>query len=61
MLKRIIGRNLITNCPVNIVEVSAAEEIFGPDEGSLHRKTVRTNLQEVKYIHVNLPMELIVK
>ena len=61
MLKRIIGGNLLTNCPVNIADVSAAEDILLPDEGSLRRKTVRTKTMEVNSIHVNLPMELIAK
>ena len=60
-LKRIIGRNLFTNCPVNISEVSAAEDIFGPDEGSLRGKTVSNKDQEVKSMHANLPMEIIAK
>ena len=43
------------------MDVSAAEDIFGPDEGSPHEKTVRTKPQEVKSMHGNLPMELIAK
>ena len=61
ILKQIIGRNLLTNCPVNIADFSAAEYIFGPDEGNLHGKTVRSKPQELKSIQVNLPMELIAK
>ena len=61
MLKRIIGRNLLTNCLVNIADVSAAEDIFGLDEGSLCRKTVRTKPQELNSMHVNLHMEHIAK
>ena len=30
-LKRIIGSNLLTYCPVNIADVSATEDIFGLD------------------------------
>ena len=52
---------MLTNCPVNIAEVSATYYILGPDEGSLSRKTVRTKPQEVKSMHANLPMELIAK
>ena len=40
-LKRIIGGNLLSNCQINIADVSAIEETFGPDEGSLRGKTVR--------------------
>ena len=60
-LKWIIGRNLLTNCPFNIADVSSVKEISGTEEGRLRRKTVRTEPQEVKSTHVNLPMELIVK
>ena len=60
-LNRIIGRNILTNCPVNIAYVSDTEEIFGKYEGILHGKKVITKPQEVKSIHVNLPMELITK
>ena len=60
-LKQIIGSNLITNYPVNIEDVSAAEKIFVPDKGKLNGKTVRTKPQDVMSIHINLPMELIAK
>ena len=60
-LKCIIGRNLINNCPVNLADISTAEDIIGPDEGRLRRKTFRTKPREVKSIHINLPMELIAK
>ena len=52
---------MCTNYPVNIADVSAAEEIFGLDEGILQIKTVRTNPPEVKSVHVNIPMELIAR
>ena len=58
-LKQIIGINLITNFPVNIEDVSAADDIFVLYEVSLCGKTVRTNPQEVNSIHVNLSMEII--
>ena len=60
-LKRIIGGNLLSNCQINIADVSAIEETFVPDEGSLRGKTVRNNSQEFKSIHINLPMEPIAK
>ena len=60
-LKRIICSNLLTNSMVNITDVSAAEDILGPNEGSLCGKTVRTKLREFNSMHVNLPMELIEK
>ena len=56
-----MGRNILTKCPVNIADVNSTDEIFGPYKGSLRRKIARTKSWEVKYIHVNLPMELIAK
>ena len=44
-LKQIIRRNLLTNCPVNIADVISADDIFGPNEGSLCGETVRTRPQ----------------
>ena len=61
MLKRIIISNMITNCPVNIADVSAAEDIFDLNEGIICGKKVRTKPWEVRSHHINLPMELIAK
>ena len=52
---------MITNCPVNIADVSAAEDIFDLNEGIIRGKKVRTKPQEVMSQHINLPMELIAK
>ena len=37
---KIVDNNLLTNCPINRSNIAAAENIFGPDVGSLKRKTV---------------------
>ena len=37
----IVERNLLPNCPISRHDIAAAEEIFGPDTGSLEGKTVR--------------------
>ena len=60
-IKQIVGSNLCTNCPFNIVYISATEDIFVPDEGILCEKTSRTKPKEVKSMNVNLPTERIEK
>jgi hypothetical protein len=55
-LQNIIGRrsflniaekNLLKDCPVMREDVLAAEDVFGPNVGSLKRKTVRQNGERV--------------
>jgi hypothetical protein len=38
---KIIGMNLLPNCPVTRKDILVAKKIFGPDVGSLEGKTVR--------------------
>ena len=59
--KRILGRNILINCLVNTADVSDTEDIFFSDKVNLHRNTINTNTCKVKFMHVNLPMELIAK
>ena len=40
---------------------SFIDDLFGPDEGSISGKIFKTKPQEVKSMHINLPMELIAK
>ena len=66
-LQKIIGRpttrsfihfienNLLPNCPVTRRDVLMAEQIFGPDVGSLKGKTVRRQPPRVKVTEVALP------
>ena len=69
-LQKIIGRpttrafiyfienNLLPNCPVNRRDVLRAEQIFGPDLGSLKGKTVRRQPPRVDVEEVTLPVTI---
>ena len=50
-----IKNNLLPNCPVNRRDVLRAEQIFGPDIGSLKGKTVRRQPPQVEVTEVTLP------
>ena len=50
-----IENNLLPNCPVNCRDVLRAEQIFGPDIGSLKGKTVRRQPPRVEVAEVTLP------
>jgi hypothetical protein len=45
---RIVLGNQLPNCPVNKADILAAEDIFGPDIGSLKGKTTRRPPSKVK-------------
>ena len=45
---KIIERGDIKDCPVNKADIHVAEDIFGPDIGSLKGKTVRRNTGHVE-------------
>ena len=69
-LQKIIGRpttrafiyfienNLLPNCPVNRRDVLRADQIFGPDIGSLKGKTVRRQPPRVEVEEVTLPVTI---
>ena len=44
---RIVRHNLLPNCPITVADINAAEDIFGPDLGSLKGKTVRRSPHKV--------------
>ena len=47
---RIVTENYLPNCPVMKANILVAENIFGPDVGSLKGKTTRRNPHAVKQV-----------
>jgi hypothetical protein len=52
---KIVDDNLLKNCPVNRVYILAAEDILGPNVGSLKGKTVRRGEAHVPTSHEMVP------
>jgi hypothetical protein len=57
--KAIIRMNAIKNNPITLEDIKIAENIFGPDVGSLKGKTTRTKPLPVISDYVEIPAELI--
>jgi hypothetical protein len=55
---QIISKHLIPNCPILPQDIMAAEDIFGPDKGTLKRKIVRQTPKEVIIDDISLPSHL---
>ena len=55
---RIVDNNQLINCPVTRRDVLAADDMFGPDLGSLKGKTVRKLSPQVTHLRVTLPPEI---
>lgn len=55
---RIVDQGLLPNCPINRDDIKAAENILGPDIGSLKGKTVRTNPGKVRPSLQSIPAEI---
>ena len=57
-LKKALTMNSIGNCPVTKLDLEIAEEIYGPDMGTLKGKTTRTKPKPVVSNIVDIPPEL---
>ena len=57
----IIDKNLIANCPVTREDVMAAEDIFGPNLGSLKGKTVRRPPLPIEQMVTAVPQDILSK
>jgi hypothetical protein len=44
----LLENNLLQNCPITKTDILAAEDIFGPNLGSLKGKTVRHNTPHMR-------------
>jgi hypothetical protein len=55
---RYVDEGLIPNCPVTRADIKAAEDIFGPNVGSLKGKTARTKAEPVETKVTDLPLEI---
>jgi hypothetical protein len=55
MMERILDNNLLSNCPVTTSDIARAEDIFGPDLGSLKGKTVRQTPGSVNVKNIDIP------
>lgn len=55
----IVERNLLPNCPITRQDIAAAEDIFGPDVGSLKGKTVRRPTPHATTKLMDVPLQLL--
>ncbi len=56
---KIVESNLLPSCPVSVRDIMIAEDIFGPNIGSLKGKTVRRKGEHVPTQRCEVPMHII--
>jgi hypothetical protein len=54
-----VENRLLPNCPITKADILAAEQILGPDVGSLKRKTVRRTPKTVTMGNVTVPDDIL--
>ena len=60
-LRTIVRTNIMADCPVTEEDIALAEDIFGPDIGSIKGKTVRKKPLPVVHDYIEIPPELKLK
>jgi hypothetical protein len=55
---RIVQKQQLRNCPVTNEDILAAEDIFGPNVGSLKGKTTRSTPEHVRSDRADIPMQI---
>jgi hypothetical protein len=55
----IIKNNLLPNCPITSRDILAADDIFGPDIGSIKGKTTRSTPSRVRPGMIDIPADII--
>jgi hypothetical protein len=54
----IVHKNQLPNCPITCKDIIAAEDIFGPNIGSLKGKTTQSTTNHVRADHFNIPINV---